>query len=322
MLKPPYPKNPGEANLRKKGLPHYPLCTEMFSGSVATGACSRSAAMDPIDADDKQEKDVGYMGGSSQSNVESTRLTVLSLAWISFRKWRVPGSYCGGCLDKFMSKMRRKIFLLQSEAERNAWLESFKMSMAEAGEFDPESDSDSENDEEHHPHASQQEIDAQSQFCDAMASIYKRSYSNVSTEWTSKYGWPNMHKWGAIEDEKFLTLSLSMSLYPDADRYYNEAPKHWASIKGIFREDPRQELPLLETDETAGGALDNQIFIPDTSTENSSPPNRILTGLTVRINGNIPLAGRSRQLAPRNVLPWRTAMTNPMWGPLIPIRMP
>ncbi|KAG8363509.1 hypothetical protein BUALT_Bualt19G0029700 [Buddleja alternifolia] len=43
----------------------------MFSGSVATGACSRSSTMDPIDSDDEEEKDVGYMGGSSQANVES-----------------------------------------------------------------------------------------------------------------------------------------------------------------------------------------------------------------------------------------------------------
>ncbi|KAG8374629.1 hypothetical protein BUALT_Bualt10G0015600 [Buddleja alternifolia] len=41
----------------------------------------------------------------------------------------IPAHIVVAAQDKFMSKMRRKIFLLQSEVERNAWLESLtKMS--------------------------------------------------------------------------------------------------------------------------------------------------------------------------------------------------
>ncbi|KAG8382140.1 hypothetical protein BUALT_Bualt05G0045700 [Buddleja alternifolia] len=486
------------------GLPHYPLCTEMFSGSVATGACSCSSAMDPIDSDDEQQKDDGYMGGSSQVNVEShfsmnlsdtptpsvgpsilagatskqiksTRCSIIDNAldvWTSVNNAKVhkmnsyathniescmdilqkmegiPAHIMVAAQDKFMSKMRRKIFLLQNESERNAWLESltkmyssesndsynspnatesdsnwlgkllaghpdriknfirltkpafiaicdllmvraflrdtqnsqvsikeaiaifclivaqtksqcivaerlqhsletisrhfkcvvkalvklapelirppdfsvihprilhnpqlcsyFRVSTQLRAEADPESDSDSENDEEHHPHASQQEIDAQSQFPDAMERDRAPLRDALSTEFAIRNVQQKMESMVYTKDNDFVYVSYDERfridcVYPNANRYYNEAPKHWESIKGIFREYPRQELPILETYKTAGEALDNPIVIPDTSTENSSPPCRILTRLTVRIRRNRPQVGRSRQLAPRDV---------------------
>ncbi|KAL2231137.1 UNVERIFIED_CONTAM: hypothetical protein Sindi_1708100 [Sesamum indicum] len=52
--------NPRESGLRKKGLPHFNLCTEMFSASVATGNVARSSAMPPFDNNDDDEVDVSY----------------------------------------------------------------------------------------------------------------------------------------------------------------------------------------------------------------------------------------------------------------------
>ena len=52
------PANPRESGLKKKGLPHFDLCTEMFSTSVATGNIVRSSAMPPVDNNDDDEVDV------------------------------------------------------------------------------------------------------------------------------------------------------------------------------------------------------------------------------------------------------------------------
>ncbi|KAK6124246.1 hypothetical protein DH2020_041998 [Rehmannia glutinosa] len=53
-------ENPEEASLRKKGLPHYDLCTEMFSKSVATGAFARSSVFGPLDSDEEGDLDPTY----------------------------------------------------------------------------------------------------------------------------------------------------------------------------------------------------------------------------------------------------------------------
>ncbi|KAL0431210.1 UNVERIFIED_CONTAM: hypothetical protein Sradi_0747000 [Sesamum radiatum] len=52
--------NPIESGLRKKGLPHFDLCTEMFSASVATGNIARSSAIPPLDTNDDDEFDVSH----------------------------------------------------------------------------------------------------------------------------------------------------------------------------------------------------------------------------------------------------------------------
>ncbi|KAL2240847.1 UNVERIFIED_CONTAM: hypothetical protein Sindi_0725900 [Sesamum indicum] len=50
--------NPRESGLEKKGLPHFDLCTEMFSSSVATGSHARSFAMPPVSNNDNDDVDV------------------------------------------------------------------------------------------------------------------------------------------------------------------------------------------------------------------------------------------------------------------------
>ncbi|KAL0307675.1 UNVERIFIED_CONTAM: hypothetical protein Sangu_3015400 [Sesamum angustifolium] len=52
--------NPKESELRKKGLPHFDLCNEMFSTSVAIGNIGRSSAMPPLDTNDNDELDVSH----------------------------------------------------------------------------------------------------------------------------------------------------------------------------------------------------------------------------------------------------------------------
>ncbi|KAL2232980.1 UNVERIFIED_CONTAM: hypothetical protein Sindi_1478000 [Sesamum indicum] len=52
--------NPRESGLKKKGLPHFDLCTEMFSTSVATGSNTRSSAMPPIANNDDDKVNVNY----------------------------------------------------------------------------------------------------------------------------------------------------------------------------------------------------------------------------------------------------------------------
>ncbi|KAL2237557.1 UNVERIFIED_CONTAM: hypothetical protein Sindi_0947400, partial [Sesamum indicum] len=52
--------NPRESGLKKKGLPHFDLCTEMFSSSLATGSNARSSAMPPVSNNDNDEVDVSY----------------------------------------------------------------------------------------------------------------------------------------------------------------------------------------------------------------------------------------------------------------------
>ncbi|KAL0446214.1 UNVERIFIED_CONTAM: hypothetical protein Slati_1749300, partial [Sesamum latifolium] len=46
-----------ESGLRKKGLPHFDLCTEMFSTFVATTNIARSSAMPPLGSNDDDELD-------------------------------------------------------------------------------------------------------------------------------------------------------------------------------------------------------------------------------------------------------------------------
>ncbi|XP_011101900.1 uncharacterized protein LOC105179938 [Sesamum indicum] len=52
--------NPRESGLKKKGLPHFDLCTEMFSSSAATGSNAHSSAMPPIANNDDDKVDVSY----------------------------------------------------------------------------------------------------------------------------------------------------------------------------------------------------------------------------------------------------------------------
>ncbi|KAK6138952.1 hypothetical protein DH2020_027298 [Rehmannia glutinosa] len=48
-------ENPEEAYLKKRGLPFYDRCTEMFSNSVATGEFARSSANYPLDSDEEED---------------------------------------------------------------------------------------------------------------------------------------------------------------------------------------------------------------------------------------------------------------------------
>ncbi|KAK4400498.1 hypothetical protein Sango_1155900 [Sesamum angolense] len=44
--------NSRELGLRKKGLPHFDLCTEMFSAFIAIGNIACSSAMPPLDSNE------------------------------------------------------------------------------------------------------------------------------------------------------------------------------------------------------------------------------------------------------------------------------
>ncbi|KAL2231118.1 UNVERIFIED_CONTAM: hypothetical protein Sindi_1706200 [Sesamum indicum] len=63
--------NPRESGLKKKGLPHFDLCTEMFSSSVATGSNARSSAMPPVSNNDNDEVDVSYPAMDSGNPLSS-----------------------------------------------------------------------------------------------------------------------------------------------------------------------------------------------------------------------------------------------------------
>ncbi|XP_011102126.1 uncharacterized protein LOC105180135 isoform X1 [Sesamum indicum] len=63
--------NPRESGLKKKGLPHFDLCTEMFSSSVATGSHARSSAMPPVSNNDNDDVDVSYPTMATGNPLES-----------------------------------------------------------------------------------------------------------------------------------------------------------------------------------------------------------------------------------------------------------
>ncbi|KAL2251491.1 L10-interacting MYB domain-containing protein-like [Sesamum indicum] len=65
------PANPRESGLKKKGLPHFDLCTEMFSSSVATGSNARSSAMPPVSNNDDDEVGVSYPAMDSSNPLSS-----------------------------------------------------------------------------------------------------------------------------------------------------------------------------------------------------------------------------------------------------------
>ncbi|KAL0349997.1 UNVERIFIED_CONTAM: hypothetical protein Sradi_4148900 [Sesamum radiatum] len=52
--------NPREWGLRKKGLPHFDLCTTMFSASIATINIARPSTISPLDSNDDDELERGH----------------------------------------------------------------------------------------------------------------------------------------------------------------------------------------------------------------------------------------------------------------------
>ncbi|KAL2250245.1 UNVERIFIED_CONTAM: hypothetical protein Sindi_2498200 [Sesamum indicum] len=63
--------NPRESGLKKKGLPHFDLCTVMFSSSMATGSNARSSTMPPVSNNDNDEVDVSYPAMDSGNPLSS-----------------------------------------------------------------------------------------------------------------------------------------------------------------------------------------------------------------------------------------------------------
>ncbi|KAL7098500.1 hypothetical protein ACP275_09G021400 [Erythranthe tilingii] len=175
-------ENPNEASLRKKGLPHYDLCTEMFSNSVATGSISRSSTMAPLDSDDEDALNTTSSAGPSRvprtnygspsfsnlgspsnlNNIESpkindkkqsksnrsSRIDQALDAWTSVNSARASkmikqsSSSIEECMaactnmedlplplfflaqNEFLNKVRRKMFLLMTNEQKRAWVES------------------------------------------------------------------------------------------------------------------------------------------------------------------------------------------------------
>ncbi|KAL0443991.1 UNVERIFIED_CONTAM: hypothetical protein Slati_2121800 [Sesamum latifolium] len=141
--------NTRESGLRKKGLPHFNLCTEMFSASVATGNIARSSAIPPLDTnaddelDEHQEECNGKGGQSGHSNKTNTCIdAITACSEAKTRKLEknsnndiedcmftlskmegLPRELFFAAQDQFMLKVRRQMFLLMTDAEKRAWIE-------------------------------------------------------------------------------------------------------------------------------------------------------------------------------------------------------
>ncbi|KAL2249897.1 L10-interacting MYB domain-containing protein-like [Sesamum indicum] len=164
--------NPRESGLKKKGLPHFDLCTEMFSSSVATSSHARSSAMPPISNNDNDDVDVSYSAmdtgnplssgpeqiptatrGRQQKGGQSDRLkrvdkcidaiTACSEAKTQ-RLANISNDNIENCMtvlskmeglpqhlffaaqDQFVLKVRRQMFLLMSDEDKRAWVETLR----------------------------------------------------------------------------------------------------------------------------------------------------------------------------------------------------
>ncbi|XP_011069629.1 uncharacterized protein LOC105155452 [Sesamum indicum] len=164
--------NPRQSGLKKKGLPHFDLCTEMFSSSVATGSNARSCAMPPVSNNDNDEVDVSYPAldtgnplSSGPEKIPTARRGVRRKGGQSDRLKRVDKcidaitayneaktrklanisndniedcmaalSKMEGLLrdlffavqDQFVLKVRHQIFLLMSDEDKRAWVETLR----------------------------------------------------------------------------------------------------------------------------------------------------------------------------------------------------
>ncbi|KAL0402432.1 UNVERIFIED_CONTAM: Transposon Ty3-G Gag-Pol polyprotein [Sesamum latifolium] len=135
--------NPREFGLRKKGLPHFDLCTEMFSTSVATSNIARSSVMPLLDTNGDDELDVSYPtmepGQSGRSNnidaiTACSEAKTRKLAKISNNNIEhcmfalskmegLSGELFFAMQDHFVLKVRRQKFLLMTDADKRAWVE-------------------------------------------------------------------------------------------------------------------------------------------------------------------------------------------------------
>ncbi|KAL2240206.1 uncharacterized protein At2g29880-like [Sesamum indicum] len=164
--------NPRESGLKNKGLPHFDLCTEMFSFSVATGSHARSSAMPPVSNNDNDDVDVSYPAmatdnplasgpeqnptatrGRQRKGGQSDRLKrvdkcIDAITACSEAKTRklanISNDNIEDCMaalskmeglprylffvaqDQFLLKLRRQMFLLMSDEDKRAWVESLK----------------------------------------------------------------------------------------------------------------------------------------------------------------------------------------------------
>ncbi|KAL2240711.1 UNVERIFIED_CONTAM: hypothetical protein Sindi_0712300 [Sesamum indicum] len=164
--------NPRESDLKKKGLPHFDLCTEMFSSSVATSSHARSSTMPPVSNNDNDDIDVSYPAmatgnplasepkqiptatrGRQRKGGQSDRLKrvdkcIDAITACSEAKTRrlanISNDNIEDCMaalsktegllwylfftaqDQFVLKVRRQMFLLMSDEDKRAWVESLR----------------------------------------------------------------------------------------------------------------------------------------------------------------------------------------------------